>query len=66
MQETGCNMSSNDGLIGSGIFNPTKSYKKYNAEHYYKTLQIVFILVIYVFIMILDMQNIQIIKKSAL
>ena len=39
MQETGCNMSSTDGLIGRGIFNPTKSYKKYNAEHYYKTLQ---------------------------
>lgn len=39
MQETGCNMSSTDGLIGHGIFNPTKSYKKYNAEHFYKTLQ---------------------------
>jgi glycosyltransferase involved in cell wall biosynthesis len=39
MRETGCKMSSSDGLIGKGIFNPTKSYKKYNAEHYYKTLQ---------------------------
>jgi glycosyltransferase involved in cell wall biosynthesis len=39
MQETGCKMSSTDGLIGHGIFNPTKSYKKYNAEHYLKTLQ---------------------------
>ena len=39
MRETGCKMSSTDGLIGNGIFNPTKSYKKYNAEHYYKTLQ---------------------------
>lgn len=39
MQETGCKMSSTDGLIGHGIFNPTKSYEKYNAEHYYKTLQ---------------------------
>ena len=29
MQETGCKMSSSDGLIGNGIFNPTKSYKKY-------------------------------------
>jgi glycosyltransferase involved in cell wall biosynthesis len=39
MRETGCKMSSTDGLIGYGIFNPTKSYKKYNAEHYYGTLQ---------------------------
>jgi len=39
MRETGCKMSSTDGLTGNGIFNPTKSYKKYNAEHYYKTLQ---------------------------
>ena len=39
MRETGCKMSSTDGLIGNGIINPTKSYKKYNAEHYYKTLQ---------------------------
>ena len=39
MQETGCKMSSTDGLIGNGIFNPTNSYKKYNADHYYKTLQ---------------------------
>ena len=39
MRETGCKMSSTDGLIGNGIFNPTNSYKKYNAEYYYKTLQ---------------------------
>jgi glycosyltransferase involved in cell wall biosynthesis len=39
MRETGCKMSSTDGLIGNGIFNPTKSYKKYNAEANYKTLQ---------------------------
>ena len=39
MQETGCKMSSTDGLIGNGIFNLTKSYKKYNAEYHYKTLQ---------------------------
>ena len=39
MRETGCKMSSTDGLIGNGIIDPTKSYKKYNAEHYYKTLQ---------------------------
>jgi len=39
MQETGCKMSSTDGLIGRGIFDPTKSYKKYNAERYYKKLK---------------------------
>ena len=39
MRETDCKMSSSDGLIGNGIFNPTKSYKKYNAEVCYKTLQ---------------------------
>lgn len=39
MRETGCKMSSTDGLIGYGIFNPTKSYKKYIAEHFYKILQ---------------------------
>ena len=39
MQETGCKMSSTDGLIGNGIFDPTKSYQKYNAEHYYITLK---------------------------
>jgi glycosyltransferase involved in cell wall biosynthesis len=39
MQETGCKMSSTEGLIGNGIFNSTNSYKKYNAEHYYSTLQ---------------------------
>jgi len=40
MRETECKMSSTDGLIGKGIFNSsTESYKKYNAEHYYKTLQ---------------------------
>jgi len=39
MNETGCKMSSTDGLIGKGIFNPTKSYKKYNAKAYYKTLK---------------------------
>ena len=37
--ETGCKMSSTDGLIGEGIFNNKKIYKKYNAEHYLYTLQ---------------------------
>ena len=39
MGETNCKMSSTDGLFGNGIFNPTKSYLKYNAEHYYEILQ---------------------------
>ena len=32
-------MSSTDGLIGTGIYDITKKYKKYNAEYYYKMLQ---------------------------
>jgi glycosyltransferase involved in cell wall biosynthesis len=39
MQETGCKMSSTDGLIGNGVFDNKKIYEKYNAEHYYKPLQ---------------------------
>jgi glycosyltransferase involved in cell wall biosynthesis len=39
MRKTGCKMSSTDGLIGNGIFNPTKSYNIYNADYYYETLQ---------------------------
>jgi glycosyltransferase involved in cell wall biosynthesis len=32
ISETGCKMSSTDGLTGHGIFNETRSYKKFNAE----------------------------------
>jgi glycosyltransferase involved in cell wall biosynthesis len=39
MNETGCKMSSTDGLYGSGVFNPTQSYVKYNAEAHYNVLQ---------------------------
>ena len=39
MKKSGCKMSSTDGLIGNGVYNINKNYKKYNAEHYYKTLQ---------------------------
>jgi glycosyltransferase involved in cell wall biosynthesis len=39
MRETGCKMSSTDGFIGEGMYNPQKEYKKYNAEHYYQTLE---------------------------
>jgi len=39
MKDTGCKLSSTDGLIGNGVYNSTLKYKKYNAEHHYKTLQ---------------------------
>ena len=39
MKNTGCKMSSTDGLIGNGIYDENKKYKKYNAEHFYKVLQ---------------------------
>lgn len=40
IQESGCKMSSTDGLFGNGIFNSEiSSYKKYNAEHYYNILE---------------------------
>ena len=39
MKQTGCKMSSTDGLIGNGIYDYTKKYKVYNAEYYYNTLQ---------------------------
>jgi teichuronic acid biosynthesis glycosyltransferase TuaG len=39
MIETGCKMSSTEGLKGHGIYDPTKIYAKYNSEHYYNILQ---------------------------
>lgn len=39
MEETGCKMSSTDGLYGTGIYDSSKLYKIYNAEHYYNTLK---------------------------
>lgn len=39
MAKSGCKMSSTDGLIGKGVYDINKKYKKYNAEHCYKTLQ---------------------------
>ena len=38
MGETGCKMSSTDGLYGNKIYNPNNTYKKYNAEKYYDQL----------------------------
>jgi len=42
MKETGCKMSSTDGLIGYGAYNPDTTYKKYNAENSYEILQTIF------------------------
>ena len=39
MTETGCGMSSTDGLIGYGKYDKSKTYKKYNGEYYYQILQ---------------------------
>lgn len=39
MKQTGCKMSSTDGLIGNGCYNINKKYKKFNAEHYYTYLK---------------------------
>lgn len=39
MIETGCKMSSTDGLLGFGVYNSNQKYIIYNAENYYNTLQ---------------------------
>lgn len=39
MIQSGCKMSSTDGLIGNGVFDSKQTYKKYNAEACYNTLQ---------------------------
>ena len=39
MKKAGCKMSSTDGLIGRGVYDKNKKYKKYNAEYYFRTLQ---------------------------
>jgi len=39
MSDTGCRMSSTDGLIGEGIYNPKTLYQKYNATYYFNILQ---------------------------
>lgn len=42
MKKSGCKMSSTDGLIGKGVYDPNKLYRKYNAEHFYKVLQTIY------------------------
>ena len=39
MKQSGCKMSSTDGLIGQGEFDINKRYKKYNSEYYYDILR---------------------------
>jgi glycosyltransferase involved in cell wall biosynthesis len=38
LSETGCKMSSTDGLIGNGVYDNNKKYSVYNAEYYYNEL----------------------------
>jgi hypothetical protein len=39
MKESGCKISSTDGLIGEGVYDNNKMYKKYNSEYFYDQLQ---------------------------
>lgn len=39
MKKTNCKMSSTEGLYGKGPYDFTKTYKKYNSEHYYETIK---------------------------
>jgi glycosyltransferase involved in cell wall biosynthesis len=39
MKNTGCKMSSTDGLIGNGIYNPNLIYKIYNQDANFSTIQ---------------------------
>ena len=39
MKRTNCKMSCTDGLFGKGIYDPNKSYRKYNKEHYINVIK---------------------------
>lgn len=39
MKESNCKMSCTDGLIGNGIYDSNKNYKKYNSEYYFDKLK---------------------------
>ena len=39
IKNSGCKMCSTDGLLGNGVYDKNKKYKKYNAEEHYITLQ---------------------------
>jgi glycosyltransferase involved in cell wall biosynthesis len=43
MTTSGCKMSSTDGLYGHGVYDSTRSYKAYNAKHFFTTLQTIYI-----------------------
>ena len=42
MNENNCKMCSTDGLIGNGVYDENKTYKKYLSEHYYSTVQSIY------------------------
>ena len=42
MKRYGCKMSSTDGLLGNGVYDSTKMYRKYNSEYYYNELQYIY------------------------
>jgi glycosyltransferase involved in cell wall biosynthesis len=39
MIDTGCKMSSTEGIIGKGMYNKCEKYPKYNSEYFYNTLK---------------------------
>ena len=42
MNKTGCKMSSTDGLMGGGVYNPAKLYPAFNAQQCYNYIQHMF------------------------
>jgi GT2 family glycosyltransferase len=42
MKENDCNMSCTDGLFGRGVYDETKTYKKYNKENYFGILKSIY------------------------
>lgn len=43
MKENNCKMSSTDALWGKGIYDSNKTYKKFNKEKFFKTLQNIYL-----------------------
>jgi glycosyltransferase involved in cell wall biosynthesis len=42
MKKTGCKMSATDGLIGGGVYDSKKMYKKFISEHFDNTLRAIY------------------------
>lgn len=42
MKESKCKMSSTEGIIGSGIYDETTKYKRYNSVYFYKKIRKIF------------------------